>query len=238
MKPGIVFPASFMRIIMKYVTFSFDDGVADDIRMIRILNEHGMKATFNLNSGLMSEKHNWFNSYLNKSIVKIDVKDAKEIYRGHEIAVHTVTHPNLTTIALAGQKAEIQDDIAALSALTDKPIVGMATPMGTWNQNTLTAMRESGIRYCRCDCAETMNFRMPENPLLLQSTCHFKNPEIQELAKKFMQEESDEDMLFYVWGHTYEMVTEQDWETFTAFCDTLCAGKGISFVTNRDALRF
>ena len=32
----------------KAVTFSFDDGVTQDIRAIEILNKYGLKATFNL----------------------------------------------------------------------------------------------------------------------------------------------------------------------------------------------
>lgn len=34
----------------KAITFSFDDGVTQDIRMIEILNKYGLKCTFNLNS--------------------------------------------------------------------------------------------------------------------------------------------------------------------------------------------
>ena len=37
---------------MKAVTFSFDDGVLQDIHMIDLLNKYGLKATFNLNSEL------------------------------------------------------------------------------------------------------------------------------------------------------------------------------------------
>ena len=32
----------------KAVTFSFDDGVSQDIRMIELLDKYGLKATFNL----------------------------------------------------------------------------------------------------------------------------------------------------------------------------------------------
>lgn len=35
----------------KAVTFSFDDGVTQDIRLIEIFNKYGLKGTFNLNSG-------------------------------------------------------------------------------------------------------------------------------------------------------------------------------------------
>ena len=36
----------------KAVTFSFDDGVMQDIRVIEILDKYGLKGTFNLNKGV------------------------------------------------------------------------------------------------------------------------------------------------------------------------------------------
>ena len=38
------------------LTLSYDDGVEQDIRLIDILDKHGIKATFNLNSGRYAEE--------------------------------------------------------------------------------------------------------------------------------------------------------------------------------------
>ena len=40
---------------MKAVTFSYDDGVTQDIRLLEILNKYGLKSTFNINSGLLGK---------------------------------------------------------------------------------------------------------------------------------------------------------------------------------------
>ena len=40
---------------LKTVTFSYDDGTTQDIRLIELLNKYGLKCTFNLNSGLFSK---------------------------------------------------------------------------------------------------------------------------------------------------------------------------------------
>ena len=45
----------FPGFLKKALTLSYDDGVDTDIKMIDILNRHGIKATFNLNTGLLSE---------------------------------------------------------------------------------------------------------------------------------------------------------------------------------------
>ena len=44
---------------MKYVTFSFDDGVTQDKRLVELLDKYGLKATFNLNSSLLGLKGGW-----------------------------------------------------------------------------------------------------------------------------------------------------------------------------------
>ena len=36
---------------LKALTFSYDDGVEQDVKLIEILKKHGLRATFNLNSG-------------------------------------------------------------------------------------------------------------------------------------------------------------------------------------------
>jgi peptidoglycan/xylan/chitin deacetylase (PgdA/CDA1 family) len=76
----------------KAITFSFDDGVTQDIRVIEILDKYGLKATFNLNSGKFGTK----NPYeINERIVErtlIEPTQVKEFYKNHEVAVHTMGH--------------------------------------------------------------------------------------------------------------------------------------------------
>ena len=45
--------ASWKTQYKKAITFSYDDGVTQDIRLIELLNRYGLKATFNLNSELL-----------------------------------------------------------------------------------------------------------------------------------------------------------------------------------------
>lgn len=44
---------------MKLLTFSFDDGNEDDVRLVEILNRYGLKGTFNLNSGKLTKTSVW-----------------------------------------------------------------------------------------------------------------------------------------------------------------------------------
>ena len=39
----------------KLLTFSFDDAVTQDARLVRLFDKYGLKCTFNLNSGCLSQ---------------------------------------------------------------------------------------------------------------------------------------------------------------------------------------
>ena len=43
-----------MSMCKKMLTFSYDDGIYQDERLVEIFNKYGMKATFNLNTGIQS----------------------------------------------------------------------------------------------------------------------------------------------------------------------------------------
>ena len=43
----------------KALSFSFDDGVSEDARVIEIMNKYRLKGTFNLNSGCLTKTQTW-----------------------------------------------------------------------------------------------------------------------------------------------------------------------------------
>ncbi len=65
----------------KALSFSYDDGVAADKKLVKILNKYGLKATFNLNN-LLFDCENWHG--------RMDERETFETFSGgaHEIAVH------------------------------------------------------------------------------------------------------------------------------------------------------
>lgn len=82
---------------MKALTFSYDDGVTQDIRLIELFNKYGMKATFNLNSELLGHQNELIREEVRVNHTKVKPEDVKHIYAGHEVAVHTLTHPEPRT---------------------------------------------------------------------------------------------------------------------------------------------
>ena len=83
----------------KRLTFSFDDGVLQDVRLIEMLNKYGLKATFNINSGKFGIKDTIVRNGRSVCHDRISECDICRAYEGHEVAAHTLTHPNLTTVS-------------------------------------------------------------------------------------------------------------------------------------------
>ena len=80
---------------LKAVTFSYDDGVTQDQRLIKLFNKYGLKATFNLNSEFLGNGGHLIREDVTVAHVKPRACEVKEIYKGHEVAAHTLTHPFL-----------------------------------------------------------------------------------------------------------------------------------------------
>ena len=134
----------------KAITFSFDDGVEQDIRLVDMLNQYGLKATFNLNSGFLGLRRE--GTFKGKIIRKDNVMASQvaAIYQGHEIAVHTLVHPNLVELPEETIIRQVEEDRKALEALCGYPIVGMAYPGGYDDDRVAEIIRRNTpIRYSR-----------------------------------------------------------------------------------------
>ena len=144
---------------MKYVTFSFDDGVTQDGRLIELFNKYGLKATFNVNSSLFGLKGGWDVGGKWLSHNKVSPFIVKDLYAGHEVAVHTLTHPNLTGETDDAVIYQVEEDRKALESLCGYPIIGMAYPCGGTNNDDRVAeiiKKNTPIQY-----AEQFQVRFP-----------------------------------------------------------------------------
>ncbi|MCI8356082.1 MAG: polysaccharide deacetylase family protein, partial [Lachnospiraceae bacterium] len=131
----------------KAVTFSYDDGVTQDRRLVELLNRYGLKATFNLNSGIQSYAEVFENNGIR--IHRLNVRELPELYRGHEIAVHCLTHANLAECDEETIYNEISRDKWIHEQTFQCEICGMAYPFGTYNEKVMKIAADCGIRYAR-----------------------------------------------------------------------------------------
>lgn len=224
---------------MKAFTMSYDDGVFQDIRLIEILNRYGLKATFNLNSGLFGQQRILQVRGVPVNHNRLKAEDIRGVYTGHEVAAHTVTHAMLPECSQEEIVREVEADRLALSELTGYEVVGMAYANGGENNNDTVAqvIRErTNIQYARTITC-TGNFAIQKNLLRYNPTVfHLRMDEMFALGEQFLAMEPETPQLFYVWGHSYELDAENTWNRFEEFCRMMSGHPDVFYGTNREVL--
>ncbi|MBO5745756.1 MAG: polysaccharide deacetylase family protein [Clostridia bacterium] len=220
---------------VKALTFSYDDGVDADIRLIEIFKKNGLKGTFNLNGGLLTGEQG-------KNARKLSEDEAKELYADpdFEVACHTYTHPFLEKCDPAVALREIVTDRLKLESLFGCEVHGMAYPFGTYSNTVLDVCRMAGIYYSR-SVKSTLNFDLPTEWLTWHPTCHHINSEIFNLADKFLNEKpgaKENPWLFYVWGHSYEFNQRNDWDRMEQICEKVSGHDDVWYATNMEIYRY
>jgi endoglucanase len=114
------------------VTIQFDDGVADQIDTLPILNAHGMHATYFVNTGFIGDSAHMTWQQLDQLAAA-----------GNEIAGHTLTHVNLKPLKTADARLEVCQDRNNLIAHNFQP-TSFAYPFGTFDDGTKQIVRDCG----------------------------------------------------------------------------------------------
>ncbi len=161
----------------------------------------------------------------------------KEIYAGHEVAVHTLTHPFLPALDDETIVYQVEEDRKALERLVGYPVVGMAYPCGGENNDERVArvVREhTAIRYART-ITSTHSFAVQtENLHRFHPTVYYIEQEFEKTVDDFL---AAEEGLLYIWGHSYEMDADYiSWEAFERICQKLAGREDIFYGTNREVL--
>lgn len=224
----------------KAITFSYDDGVSQDIRLIELLNKYGLKGTFNLNSAQLGNCTTIVREGKEIDFHKIPKEDIKTIYAGHEIASHTLTHPNLTKLEKDEIIRQVETDRLNLSEIAGYEVVGFAYPCGGVNNDDRVAeiiKNNTGIKYCRTITANG-SFTLQKNLFRFNPTAHhIEFDHIMELGQKFIDLKTNTPQIFYIWGHSFEMDYSPDyWVRLEEFFKLISGKDDIFYGTNKEVL--
>jgi peptidoglycan/xylan/chitin deacetylase (PgdA/CDA1 family) len=224
---------------LKALTFSYDDGVTQDKRLIEIFDKYNLKATFNINTLLLGKQNS---ITVDGKIVthnKNSINEFKEIYKNHEIAVHTLEHPNLTTLEDNEIIKQVEEDRQNLIKLVNYEVVGMAYPCGGVNNNDHVAQvikNNTGVKYSRT-ITSNYSFDLQENLYRFNPTVyHCETEKMFELAEEFIKIKTNKPKIFYIWGHSYELDINERWKTIEEFCKLISNRDDIYYGTNKEVL--
>jgi len=227
---------------IKAVTFSYDDGVSQDIRLADIFCKYGVKATFNLNSRMMGPAASG-RSKLTPAEVKEHI-----LGKGHEVAIHGANHrAPLKQRPIQAIRDELDCRIQ-LEEMFDRIIRGMAYPDTGIIKYTSGSVRYDELRqylsaldiaYARTLGGDNDGFELPEDWFAWMPTAHHDNRRIMEFIDKFLSIKEGRSypsrltpMLFYTWGHSYEFDNNNNWDHIEEVCQKLGGKDDTWYATN------
>ncbi len=221
------------------VTLSYDDGVRQDKRLISILNKGGLKATFNINSGIFSDERSA------EERGRMTKEEAFELYNnsGHEVAIHGFKHVSLDAVDPAQATYDVLKDREELEKMFGCIIRGMAYANGAYDDTVVEIVKNCGILYSRT-VISTEKFDIPIDWLRLPATCHHNNPRLMELAKIFIETPLSQynwgrnPRLFYLWGHSYEFDNNNNWNVIEEFAEYVGNREDVWYATNYEVFSY
>jgi len=216
----------------KAITLSYDDGVEQDIQLIRLMERYGFKGTFNLNSGRFAPEDKVYEA--GRILRRLSLSKIKEVFSSEnvEVACHGFNHLRLERLQGADAINEVIQDRIALESIFGRMIPGMAYAYGTYNDQSVEVLKYAGIRYART-VESTEKFEIPSDWLRMPATCHHKNPRLMELAEKFRDMEiTAYPKLFYLWGHSYEFERDDNWNVIELFFGKMQNLPDVWYATN------
>ena len=198
------------------MTFSYDDGVVQDRRLVELFNRYHVKGTFNLNTatlGIQAEA-NFGGKHMD--ISKVSPEEVATLYEGHEVGGHSLCHSSLPNIGTSLAMHELVEDRISLEKLSGKMVRFFAYPFGTYNEDVKQLVRMAGYMGART-VVSTHTFEIPQDFMEWHATCHHNDPQLMELAKQFCEGRVFPGSLFYLWGHAYEFDGDNNWNVIEEF---------------------
>lgn len=190
----------------KYFLLSFDDGTIYDQRFVELLNQYNIRGTFNLNSGL--EDFVWY--YEDRFPVRRQIlSEIGDLYRGHEIASHSLHHHWLNTLTPPQLSREIGEDCENLKKHFGLKEIGFGVPFTACGEREIKIIRKF-VRYIRLsEFAET--FALPKDSYHIPIHALYNEADVREKIRRFA-ENNLENSLFVMAGHSYELEVLNHWE--------------------------
>jgi len=223
----------------KAITFGFDDGTTQDIRLVEILNKYRLKATFFLNSAQFGINWKLKSEGVEVDHNKILPEQVKTLYQGHEVAGHTLAHVALPRVNDDEVVRQVQDDLDHLSKLCGYEVVGTAYPGGGFDSRVSKVIKErTTAKYARTTkWTWDTSVVQRENLEEYHPTIYYIEPFLEEFVQKFLDSASDKPQLLYIFGHSYELDTPTiPWERFERLCKMLSGREDIFYGTNKEVL--
>ena len=219
----------------KAFNITYDDGVCQDVRFVSLLNRYGLKGTFNLNSQLMAEEFVWIHPS-GMEIRRLGTDATRGLYDGHEIASHTLTHPYMDSLPEFEILRQLGEDKSRLEALFGREVRGFAVPFDYYSDLIARSAELCGFEYARMSDV-SLSYVPDTDWYHWRTGVYHIMPELVPFVQGFLETEQ-ELALCQIVGHSYDLDTENLWETMEEICAKVAAREDVWTCTNLELVRY
>ena len=219
----------------KAFNITYDDGVLQDVRFVALLNQYGLKGTFNLNSQLMAGAFSWTHPS-GVAVTRLTREEIGSLYDGHEIASHTLTHPYMQALDREGLRKQLGADKANLERLFECEVKGFGVPFDYYSQEIADCAQECGFEYAR-KSEFSLSYKPCTDWYHWRTGIYHIMPELMPFVKGFLLTDRELAVCQIV-GHSYDLDTENLWDTMEEICRTISQQKDVWPCTNLELVRY
>lgn len=216
----------------KAFTMSYDDATRQDIRLIGLMRQYGLKGTFNISTGILAPEGIVYEpGTIHQRMSRTELIG---LYKenGMEAALHGYTHSYMDQLPIQTAMEEVIENKRWLEREFQTVIRGMAYPYGRYSDELVRFLKQAGIAYARTTVSGE-SFELPKDWLRLEATCHHNHPRLMEFAKRFVSEEVRKSpWMFYLWGHSFEFDRDQNWDVMERLAACVGNREEIWYATN------
>jgi peptidoglycan-N-acetylglucosamine deacetylase len=223
------------------LTTSWDDGHRCDVRLARMLKEHGLRATF-------------YVAPENQEFVKQDLlslPEIRDLSQDFEVGAHSMTHRRLPTISEQEAEREITESKAVLEQVTGKEIETFCYPGCAYTKLHVQLVKDAGFRYART--VARYAFKV-DDPYEAGTSLHVYNHrfdlwqtarfakfrprkvlrclEWDALAEAMFDQVVKEGGIYHIWGHSWEIDEHNDWKRLENVFRYISANPNVNYATN------
>jgi hypothetical protein len=219
----------------KAFNITYDDGVEQDVPFITMLNRYGIKGTFNLNSELMRTEFSWRHPS-GADIKRLGVDAVRHLYDGHEVASHSLTHPYMRELTDEELRRQMGEDKRNLEQLFCREVAGFALPFRYYDQRIADCAKACGFEYSRMS-EFSLTYAPCTDWYYWKTGVYHIMPELKSFVQGFL--ETDRELaVCQIVGHSYDLDTENLWQTMEDICDAVSRRDEIWKCTNLELVRY
>lgn len=219
----------------KAFSISYDDGVLQDTRFVALLNKYGLKGTFNLNSGLMRSEFTWTHES-GLPVTRLSESAALELYTGHEVASHTLTHPYMDSLTRGDILFQLTTDRMNLQTLFGREILGFAVPFLYYSDEIAACARHAGFAYARIS-EVTNDYSVPCDPYFWRGSKFHWDEDLEVFVQNFL-ETGEELALCQLVGHSYDLDVFNLWDRMEGVLSLVAVSPDVAPMTNLELVRY